>query len=188
AVAADTGNQPDRERPGVPEKIRVARPRTELYQTLLRPRQMVFLLTRGHCETAADLGIARNKRLRAVERLGADFAGVIDPHQAGGMTSLLGRERTLGTIFRGTGSLRSHRARQRPQCTIEAGDEVVSRQRSPRNRALQIVRKRERKRSVSRRFGLSRCQSYDTQKKRASKGRPDDHFKPSPIDLALIRL
>src|SRR5207237_2460104 len=26
------------------------------------------------------------------------------------------------------------------------------------------------------------------QKKRASKGRPYDHFKPSPIDLALIRL
>src|ERR1019366_6445452 len=126
AVAADTGGKPDREWPGVPEGVRVAGPRAKLGETLLRPRQMVFLLACCQREAAPDLRIARDQRLRAVERLGADFACVIDPHQAGGMTSLLGREPVFRTLFRGIAPFLSHGARQRAQRTIETGDEVVS--------------------------------------------------------------
>jgi hypothetical protein len=90
AVAADAGGKPDGERARIPERVRIAGPRAELRQTLLRPRQVVFLLARGRCKAPPDLGIARDERLRAVERLGTDFAGVIDAHQAGGMASLLG--------------------------------------------------------------------------------------------------
>src|SRR5476651_2253058 len=91
----------------------------------MRPCEMIFLLARGRREALADRWITRGQRLRAVERLRANFASVIDAHQARGMTLLSVVERRLRKITRGVGPLGSYGASQRTQRAIEANDEVV---------------------------------------------------------------
>ena len=57
----------------------------ELGEARLRPREVLLLVARGRREALADVGVARDQRLRGVERLRADFAGVVDAHQPRGV-------------------------------------------------------------------------------------------------------
>jgi hypothetical protein len=87
-VAQAAGDEADAERTQVPERIEHALARAELAQPLGRPGQMVGFLCGGLGELTPQRGVGRGQRLRAVERLGADLADVIDPHQRTGFAAL----------------------------------------------------------------------------------------------------
>ena len=82
AVADEAGERADRKRARVPQRIEERRPVVELGKARLRPREMILLLARRAAKRAAIDGIARDERLRRVERLRAHLAGVVDAHEA----------------------------------------------------------------------------------------------------------
>ena len=92
-IAGAPGKQPDAEGAGEPERVEQAGTRTQLVQTLLRPDQMVGLVTRRLLELEPQRRAASRQRLGAVERLGTDLADVIDPHQRSGEPLLLAVQR-----------------------------------------------------------------------------------------------
>ena len=124
-IAGDAGGDADRKGACVPERIEQRRPIVEFAKALLRPGEMLFLLARGHCELVLDGGIAGDERLRGVECLRADLAGVIDAHQARRVTPFVGRHDGLLEIGPGRRPRRGRHAGQRAQRAIEADDEIV---------------------------------------------------------------
>ena len=60
---------------------------------LLRPGQMLFFFARGLHQALTHGGVARDQRLRLIERLRAHLTGVVDAHQPGCVAPLVGRER-----------------------------------------------------------------------------------------------
>ncbi len=87
-VAGTTGDQTDREGARVPQGVEQTGARAELAQALGGPGEMVGLLAGGLLELQAQRRIGRRQRLRAVQRLRADLADVIDPHQCAGVAAL----------------------------------------------------------------------------------------------------
>jgi len=76
-------------------------------------------------EAVADRGVTRNHRLRGVERLRADFASMVDAHQAGGMAPFVRRKfgfRQRGARNRPRGMRQS---RKRAQRAVEADDQGI---------------------------------------------------------------
>ncbi len=92
AIAGTSGQQPDGECAAVPEWIQQAGTAAELLDAGLRPRQVVGLFARSLLEHRAQGRIARRQRLGVVQRLGADFTDVIDPHQRRGFPPFSVRE------------------------------------------------------------------------------------------------
>jgi hypothetical protein len=124
-VAREPGGEPDAERARVPEWIQQRRARGKIGEALLRPCEMIFFLARGFGEARADLRIARDQRLRRVERLRADLPGVIDAHESGGVTPVGGLLHRFGEIRAGRRTRRRRRAGERSQGAVEAEDEGV---------------------------------------------------------------
>jgi hypothetical protein len=125
AIAGDAGRQADRERSRIPERIQKRRSRAELGQPLLRPRQMVLLVPGRGSVARADVGVARDDRLRCVQRLRADFACMVDTHQTCGVVPFMGFERGLGQARTRGGARCVDGSRQRAQRTVEADDQGV---------------------------------------------------------------
>lgn len=79
------GQQPDAECSGVPQRVQYAWPRSKLIQTLHRPCEVIILLARGLIEMSLQHRIARAQPLRLIERLSADLADMVHPHERTGV-------------------------------------------------------------------------------------------------------
>ncbi len=121
----DACGDADRERARVPQRIQERGPRVELGEPRLRPREMVLFLARRVRVARPNVRVARNERLRGVERLRAHFSRVIDAHQSGGVPPLVRLEHGFGQSLAGRRTRGSHRARQRAKGAIETDDEGV---------------------------------------------------------------
>ena len=91
----------------------------------LRPGEVLLFLARGAREVGGDGRVARHQRLRGVERLRADFAGVVDAHQPGGVPALGVGQRSFGQRGAGDRARGRRVPGQRAQGAIEADDELV---------------------------------------------------------------
>jgi hypothetical protein len=65
----------------------------QLVNALFAPGQVVHFLLGGVLHGLAHVRQFGRQRLALIQRLGADFAGVVDPHQAGDVTAVLVAER-----------------------------------------------------------------------------------------------
>jgi hypothetical protein len=85
AVAQPPGQQADAEGAGVPQRVEQAgRSPSSSRRCCVQARWSVS--SRAACSSAgAAPGRARGQRLRLVQRLGADLADVVDPHQRAGL-------------------------------------------------------------------------------------------------------
>jgi len=83
---------------------------------------MILFLARGGSELAAQRRIARDQRLRRIERLRAHFARVIHAHQAGDMALLLARKLRFDEVPARRRTRASRDACNRAQRTIEGGN------------------------------------------------------------------
>ena len=117
----------DRERARVPQRI-------EQRRAVVRARRAAPASTRDdppprarpRAKRALDRGIARDQRLRRVERLRADFAGVVDAHQPRGVAALVRRRASAsGRSRAGHRARRRRDAGQRAQRAVEADDQRV---------------------------------------------------------------
>ena len=115
ASPSAAGDQADAEGARVPERIEQARAGAEFAQALGGPGEVVgFLARRPAANWRRSAGFARRQRLRAVERLGADLADVVDAHQGAGLAPL-GVARAAASVPAGDGlrPRRPRRARER---------------------------------------------------------------------------
>src|SRR5713101_141248 len=87
-IAEPPGDAADREGAGVPERIEHAPPPAQLGDSLRAPGEVIAFFPRRLFELRLQRRIARGERLALVERLRADFAAVIDPHEGGGALAL----------------------------------------------------------------------------------------------------
>jgi len=71
--------------------------------------------------------VPRGKRLALVQRLRANFAHVVDPHQCRSMGSLIGAQLRFGHALCGRGARRARDAGDSPQRAVESVDQVVDR-------------------------------------------------------------
>ena len=81
AVAQPAGNQAEPKGTGVPQRIEQGGPRAQLVHPVLGPGQVVAFFLAGLQEFLAQNRVARSQRLRGIQRLRANFAHVVDPHQ-----------------------------------------------------------------------------------------------------------
>src|SRR5690606_20862943 len=68
---------------GVPEGVEQAGAAVEFAQAGFAPGEVVAFFLGGLFHAVADLGKVGGEGLALVEGLGADFAGVVDAHEAG---------------------------------------------------------------------------------------------------------
>ena len=85
-VADRAGHRPQGEGQAVPGGVEDTGPAVQLAQALLAPHQVIDLLRRRLLHLFPHGGQFRGEGLPLVERLGADLAGMVDPHQPGGMS------------------------------------------------------------------------------------------------------
>lgn len=71
----------DGERAAVPQRIQQARPRIQLFQPRLAPREVISFLTRGLQQHVSRCGRSRDERLAVVEGLGGNFARMVHTHE-----------------------------------------------------------------------------------------------------------
>ncbi len=124
AIASHAGGEADGERAGVPQRIEQRRTRIEFGQACLRPREMIFLLARRQGVARAHVGIARDERLRRVQRLRADLAGMVDTHQPRRVARLVRGQTGFRNPLARRGPRRRDGAGQRAQRAVEGNDEV----------------------------------------------------------------
>ena len=135
----------DRKRACIPERIEQRGPVAEFLQALLGPGEMVCLLARGFLELLAQPLVAGGQRLRGVERLRADLADMVHPHQrarepAFGLVQLrrLGHGLRVGARCRPAGMVVApdgaqalvhdrHQAVDRRECDLHGAGSVVGR-------------------------------------------------------------
>ena len=88
---------------------------------------MVGFLARGLVEMGLEGRIAGGQRLRAVQRLGADLADMVNPHQRPGLALFAGAER--GTVARDgrTGAQRPGRGEKRAQRAVGGTQQGIDR-------------------------------------------------------------
>src|SRR5581483_2421968 len=82
AIARKPGNGANRERAGVPNRVEIAGPASELVHSLCGPCQVVVFLLRRAFQLGAYPLVARRKCLPLVKRLGAYLAGMVHAHEA----------------------------------------------------------------------------------------------------------
>jgi hypothetical protein len=82
AIADHARRDADRERAGVPQRVEQRRAIAKLLEPRRGPCEVVLLVARRCGEARLEVGIARDERLRGVERLRAHLAGVVDAHEA----------------------------------------------------------------------------------------------------------
>ncbi len=87
AVADNAGAGTNAKRHQIPQRIEKAGVAVQFIQTLLAPGQMILFFLGGNFHLAADARQPCGESLAGIQGLGADFAGVIHPHQAGHMAA-----------------------------------------------------------------------------------------------------
>src|SRR5438477_5221388 len=136
AIAREPGDEAETERARVPQRIEQARARVEVFEPVAAPREVVTLLGGGALQRVPHLGIARDERLAAIERLGADLARVVHAHEARGAALFFRRGRPC-TLAARRGPGRRDRPRERLQCFIGCREELVDeRHRGPKWKSL----------------------------------------------------
>ena len=122
-IAGETRGDADHERARVPQRVEERDPVAELAEAGLRPREVLLFLARGLRELPLGVRVACDERLRGVERLRADFAGMVDRIIPPALRRSSGVRSASGRAAPGTGR-RSGEARERSQRAVEADDEV----------------------------------------------------------------
>ena len=95
AIAAYTRSRPHGEGAGIPERVQQARPALQFPDALRAPRQVILLLARRLLQLPARLRIARGKCLPLIQRLRANLAHMVHPHQPRRMRPVLLAQRRL---------------------------------------------------------------------------------------------
>lgn len=90
AIAAETRDGTDGNRTRVPERIQQGRARTQLFQTVAAPGQVIAFFVGRVAECNTRLGGPGREGLALIEALGRDFPGVIDSHQPGDVAAAAG--------------------------------------------------------------------------------------------------
>jgi hypothetical protein len=70
-------------RAGIPEWRKSARAAPEFFGPFPAPGQVVVFFIRGRKENVAQSLVGSGQSLGTIQRLGSDFTGVVDSHQAG---------------------------------------------------------------------------------------------------------
>src|SRR5260370_40449432 len=96
ALAQSPGGITESQRTRVPQGVEQAQPAAELAYALSTPGEMIGLLARCLCERVLDVVVQRRQCLALVQRLGADLAAGIDPHQRGRVAAQTGAAIALG--------------------------------------------------------------------------------------------
>ena len=116
AIAGQSGRGAEHKCPAKPERIQPRQVAVQFADPLGTPGQVVGFVASGSQQMGAQVLVASGQRLSEVERLCADLADVVDPHQPGSMALLggaeLGRFRCHGRIRPGRDRLGEHRAQQ----------------------------------------------------------------------------
>src|SRR6266702_2238627 len=115
----------DREGAGVPERIERARPPAQLGDSLRAPGEVIAFFPRRLLEFQLQRRIARGERLALVERLRADFAAVIDPHEGGSAPALEVRQIGLRVLPGRGRPARGRDPGHGAQPPVEFGDQPV---------------------------------------------------------------
>jgi len=87
-VADQPGNRADTERHAVKQWIQHAGVAAQLMDALFTPDQMIDLFFSRVLHGCAYLRQLGGQRLSLIQRLGADFAGMVDAHQTGDMAGV----------------------------------------------------------------------------------------------------
>ena len=98
----------------------------------VEPSEVFGFLARGLLQRIAGQRVARHQRLALIQRLGTDFAHVIDPHQGGGVAALGVFEHRVGNIL---ARHRPHglcRRKHRAKGAVEFDDGPIDHGRTPR--------------------------------------------------------
>jgi len=131
-VAGGGGGHRNRDGTGEPRGIEDARVTVEFRETLGAPHEMIAFFGRGIDQCIGKRGVAGHERLAKIQRLGADFAGVIHPHQARGVA--LFRRFEAGFRHRGggrrAGGCRVWRA-EHAERAIDPLDQAIERGEAP---------------------------------------------------------
>ncbi len=115
-VAGQPGERAQRDAAGVPERRQQTDAATQFIDASGAPRKVVAFLQRRCLEHGTRVGCPGGKRLTRVQRLGGNFAGVIDTHQRGAEIAF---DRGHVAIGMADGRVRS--CRVRPRCERSQG-------------------------------------------------------------------
>src|SRR5439155_5846433 len=124
-ISEPPGEAADREGAGVPERIEHAPPPAQLGDSLRAPGEVIAFFPRRLLELQLQRRIARGERLALVERLRADFAAVIDPHEGGGAPALETRQIGLRVLPGRGRPARGRDPEHGAQSLVEFGDQLV---------------------------------------------------------------
>src|SRR5262249_3800740 len=125
SIAQQTRCRPDRKRSCIPQGVEQALASTEILEAALGPGEVLRLLARCLFEGRPGIRVARSERLALVERLRADFSGVIYPHQRCRVAALSCRQLVLRQVFPGHRALRARRSEYRAQAPVEGDDQLI---------------------------------------------------------------
>lgn len=81
-IAGESSHRPDQYGAAIPEGPEYAGFGPQIAQSLSAPDEMIALFTSGAEQKRTYRGVGGNQSLAVIQRLGRDFTGVIDAHQA----------------------------------------------------------------------------------------------------------
>ena len=95
-VAGNPGNCAHAKRKAVPDRVQQAGMAVQLFQAVFAPGQVILFFNGCLFHLAAHIRQLGGQRLAVVQRLRADFAAVIDPHQPRNMARFAHRKLGIG--------------------------------------------------------------------------------------------
>ncbi|SOT94099.1 hypothetical protein CFBP6762_00543 [Xanthomonas arboricola pv. fragariae] len=126
-VAAQSGQGAERVAAGVPERVEQAGAAVQLVQAVGAPGQMVGFFLRRLQQMMLGVGIAGDRGLAEIQALRADLADVVDPHQAGGVATLVRFQCDVGRVGGRVGPLGGRIAEYRVQRALGFDQQPVER-------------------------------------------------------------
>ena len=106
-VADLSGNGTYHKSAGIPERIQYTDMRAEFMDALRCPGQVIFFFKTGLFKLLLQFAAAREQSLRLVQRLGADFTDMIDPHQTRAVFALFFIQHRFIELDNAQGRIRS---------------------------------------------------------------------------------
>lgn len=126
AIAEFPGNNTDRQGAEVPYRVEQTLAAAQLIDALLGPREMLGFFVGRVAQRFRDRWIALGQRLPLVERLGADLADMVHPHQTRDMCLFRVRHLRIGRIRARRPTNAARRGEDGTQGTVKFDDQAVN--------------------------------------------------------------
>ena len=127
-VAGQPGRRAHREGARIPQRVQETLAVPQVFQARGTPGEVIVFFLGGALQALARVRQLGGQRLTLIEGLGANLAGVVDPHQACDVPPLLVGKVRLRDVLGRVGAFGGLRApEQGPQCVIGVDQDLVDR-------------------------------------------------------------